>query len=117
MQAAANQRRATRRAIIRTLALGLAGAASWGRVLAQDGAQWAGGPWQLRGSGIKVRALPGDVEQIVAELSGGATVTLTGNAWFVNQHLWREVQLDTGQTGWVKWEFFQSGSPTLGRGE
>lgn len=113
MQAPAHHRRITRRTFTGTLAAALAGTAAGVRVAAQSGAQWAGGPWQLRGSGIKVRALPGDLEQVVAELTGGDPVTLTGNAWFVNDHLWREVQLGTGQAGWVKWEFFQEGSPTL----
>ena len=71
----------------------------------------------IRGSNVRLRQQPDPEFPGVAVMQGGEVVTLTGSVTIVTNHLWREIARDSGEQGWVRWEFLVGGSPLPADGD
>jgi hypothetical protein len=66
----------------------------------------------VRGENVLVRDEPSDDGRVVAMLQGGDEVRLRGGGVLVDGHAWWSVvALDTGDEGWVRWEFLAGVDP------
>ena len=67
----------------------------------------------VRGRNVPVRAEPLETSEILAELQGGDEVELDGDGVRVDGVVWWPVvALDTGDEGWVRWEFLVGVDPS-----
>ena len=69
---------------------------------------------ELRGENIRLREDPGDEEFELAVLQGGEPVEVIGDPVLVDsQAFWPVLVIETGEEGWVRWEFLVGGSPEV----